>query len=133
VGQHNFKIDDTYDLQCTARHLSVLYPPTGSARNDVLAADAALTADGWAAEGLGVQRLRESSRLEGHLVSYRRGARRVTLHAATQGGYGEYELDRLPPFRTIGGVEILAAAVTRQAPVGGYTLLVDVADIYFEE
>lgn len=52
VGQHNWKIDDPYDLSCDLGRLEIVASPSAAAfREHMVALDAALTADGWAPEG----------------------------------------------------------------------------------
>ena len=136
-GQHNFKIDDPYDLLCTARHVSALAPSYTTARDQVAALHAALLADRWLVEGVGPRQVLstglDAGRVEGRLASYRRGEDRLWVKAATQGGFGEYELEQLPAFRTPDGGEVPAEQLTRTVPAGGYTLLLDVERVYFEE
>lgn len=136
-GQHNFKIDDPYDLSCTARHVSALAPPYATARDQIAALHAALLADRWTTEGVGPRQVLTTGlgagRVEGHLASYRRDGDRLVVTAATQGGYGEFELTQLPAFRTPDGREVPGDQLTRTVPVGGYTLLIDVGRVYFEE
>lgn len=53
VGQHNWKIDDSYDLSCTTTRLRVMAAPAGTFREDMLAAHDRLLADGWEPAGPG--------------------------------------------------------------------------------
>lgn len=47
VGQHNFKIDDDFDLSCTATLMNVVAAPLAEEGDTAPRVDAALRSDGW--------------------------------------------------------------------------------------
>ena len=54
VGQHNWKIDDDYDLACDLQRIEVVAAPTRQTfASDMRALDTALRAEGWAPSQVG--------------------------------------------------------------------------------
>ena len=137
-GQHNWKIDDDYDLRCTARHISAFTVLEGSLSAQVDAMHRALTQDGWSQPGLTAPpRLNVASLGTGsrQVASYERGEDRVVLVVVPRTGFEEYELRfrQLPDFTRDGSPDVAAAELPTTVAPGHLTLLVELQRVSFEE
>jgi hypothetical protein len=138
-GQHNWKIDDDYDLRCSARGLSALQLELDQLAADVAAIEVALSADGWAPTradvpppDLSIAVLVVGGRDVG---SYVRGEDRLAVRVLGPRGFyaGDTRYRELPPFRAQDGTETDAARLPEEAPPGRCTLLFEVQRVYFDE
>lgn len=140
-GQHNFKIDNDYDLLCTATHAVLLTGPADRARTQAEALVAALAADGYgpqyASAALDVSGLHDGSVADADLGSggrYVRGALQVGVALAAADS---------PSYRFDSDVRRLQLRMNSRAltpgttpgdvlPAGRYGVWLTVSETYFK-
>lgn len=151
-GQHNWKIDNTFDLSCRLTRVEVVNGGTlATFRDDMVALDEALLAAGWESD---------ADRPMQYLLSGYWDDRQQIISANPDFEYpadmpaAAYELDGLEmslswtqrdadrystqadeqsTWHTADGSPTTGADVTRLVPEGGYALVLTVSLTYFEE
>ncbi|HET7691102.1 MAG TPA: hypothetical protein VFK41_12005 [Nocardioidaceae bacterium] len=153
IGQHNWKIDDPYDLLCDLSRVAVIGSPSVAAfRDQMVVLDATLVADGWEPSSRwGLQRILadywderggfSSSYTVDDLpsASYSRWSgdelRELSVQWATVGsdaGAITYYEDSLS-LAWAEGSETTIPAVLSEIPAEGYAVVLSESVTYFEE
>jgi hypothetical protein len=139
VGQHNWKIDDDYDLRCTARHV-VAFAPAGQSSGEQLArVGEQLSSAGWnpvypprAPASVDGAQLRVGGQ---QVADYTRSDERLSIRLVGAKGFyaGDTRYTELPPLRGRDGTELPVADLPARTPPGHYTLVIEIERPYFEE
>lgn len=155
VGQHNWKIDDPFDLWCSLSRLEVLALPDRTAfREEMVALDRALVAEGWVPDTFGMDRVLtdywdsmaspSSGGRRGYSMDDLPGAQyqRSTAGARQQLGVSWVEAGSTPDsityvpehaeLRLADGGSTDPDGVVAAIPVDGYAVMITLTQTYFE-